>query len=166
MGDDHDYETYGIDLDGILLPDIARQRYAADLHQALRERDRLEPFDPPAWLALSRVRAIITGRPEMDRARTQHWLDLHGYSGISLLMRDVSTHDDSLEQVSAHKATAALQLGCTHFVESDARQAILISTRLPLLRVIWWEAQVRRGRVIGAHDWGHVPQQLEGVQRA
>ncbi|BBP74610.1 hypothetical protein PHLH7_07140 [Pseudomonas sp. Ost2] len=166
VGEDHEYETYGIDLDGILLPDIAPERYAADLRRALRERDHQEPFERPSWLALSRVRAIITGRPEMDRERTRHWLDLHGYAGITLLMRDIATYDDSPEQVATHKAAAALQQGCTHFVESDAQQAILISTRLPLLRVIWWDALVRRGRLIGAHDWSHVPQRQEDAQLA
>lgn len=151
MAPDHDYDVYAIDLDGILLPDIAPQRYAANLSAALDERDRLEPFKqlPP----LARVKAIVTGRPEMDRVRTQAWLRQHGYGGIPLIMRDTRSCSDSPEQVAFYKACASVQLGCTHFVESDPAQAILIAQQAPLLRVIWWDAGCSQGRLIGAAAW-------------
>ncbi len=45
MADDHEYATYAIDLDGILLPDVPLARYDEDLAAALAERDALLPFD-------------------------------------------------------------------------------------------------------------------------
>lgn len=167
MAHDHDYDVYAIDLDGILLPDIPLQRYATDLSAALDERDRLEPFKqlPP----LGRVKAIITGRPEMDRLRTQAWLSQHGHDGTPLIMRDTRSCNDSPEQVALYKARACVQLGCTHFVESDPTQAILIAQQAPLLRVIWWDAGCGRGRLIGAADWKHgapgAPGSLLNIQR-
>ncbi|RMV27660.1 Phosphoribosyltransferase [Pseudomonas amygdali pv. myricae] len=151
MAPDHEYDVYAIDLDGILLPDIPHQRYAADLHAALYERDHLEPFKqlPP----LGQVKAIITGRPEIDRVRTQAWLSRHGHGETPMIMRDTRLYNDSPEQVSSHKAQAALQLGCTHFVESDPVQAILIAQHAPLLRVIWWDVGSEQGRLIGAAAW-------------
>jgi len=151
MADDHHYDIYAIDLDGILLPDISLERYEADLHTALHERDQLAPFaDVPTF---GKVKAIVTGRPEMDRARTQDWLDRHGFGDIQLIMRTPDSHDDSPGQVAAHKAQAVLALACTHFVESDPQQAILIATNAPLLRVIRWDAQNRQARLIGAVQW-------------
>lgn len=152
MAQDHEYDAYAIDLDGILLPDIPDQHYVADLQAALCERDQLEPFErlPPLGL----VKAIITGRPEMDRARTQAWLSRHGHGETPMIMRDPQLHNDSPEQVAAHKAQATLRLGCTHFVESDPVQAILIAQYAPLLRVIWWDARNGLGRLIGALGWG------------
>jgi len=155
MADDHEFDVYAIDLDGILLPDLAPERYAADLHAALLERDGIEPFkDVPT---LRRVKAIVTGRPEMDRARTQAWLTRHGYGAIQLIMRDTQRYDDSPEQVALHKARATLEMACTHFVESDPVQAILISQQAPLLRVIWWNAAVSGGKLIGASEWAGEP---------
>lgn len=152
IAQDHKYDVYAIDLDGILLPDIPLQRYAADLHAALGERDRLKPFKqlPP----LGRVKTIITGRPEMDRARTQAWLSEHGHGETPMVMRDPRLFNDCPEQVASHKAQATLRLGCTHFIESDPVQAILIAQQAPLLRVIWWDAASRQGRLIGAASWG------------
>lgn len=148
MAQDHEYDFYAIDLDGILLPDIPRQRYAVDLHAALYERDQLEPFKQlPAF---GQVKAIITGRPEMDRLRTQAWLSKHGHGEMPMIMRDTRLYDQSREQVSFHKAQATLQLGCTHFIESDPVQAILIAQHAPLLRVIWWDAESEQGRLIAA----------------
>lgn len=151
MAQDHEYDVYAIDLDGILLPDIPYQRYAADLQAALCERDHLEPYErlPP----LGQIKAIITGRPEMDRVRTKAWLSRHGHGETPLIMRDTRLYNDSPEQVSTHKAKAVLQLGCTHFVESDPVQAILIAQHAPLLRVIWWDAGSEQGRLIGAAGW-------------
>ncbi|WP_434698126.1 phosphoribosyltransferase family protein [Pseudomonas sp. D1-1] len=151
MAHDHDYDVYAVDLDGILLPDIPLQRYAADLTAALDERDRLDPFNqlPP----LGRVKAIITGRPEMDRARTQAWLRQHGHGAIQLIMRDIHSCSDSPDQVALYKARASVQLGCTHFIESDPTQAIMIAHQAPLLRMIWWDAECSQGRLIGAAGW-------------
>src|SRR4051812_14856514 len=58
---------YGLDLDGVFLPDIERREYVADLAGALQRRHGLKRFD--VLPAFPRERAIvITGRPEDDRA--------------------------------------------------------------------------------------------------
>ncbi len=153
IADDHEFAVYAIDLDGVLLPDVPTHRYEADLAAALSERDELAPYPHLPDLDFERTKAIVTGRPEMDRARTARWLARHGYDGPHLVMRDPSTHDDSPEQVAAHKAQAAVRLACTHFVESDPVQAIFIAQSAPLLRVIWWDAERRSARLVAAQRW-------------
>lgn len=151
MGHDHEYDAYAIDLDGILLGDIPLEHYTNDLRATLERRDQMQPFaDLPPW---GQVKAIVTGRPEMDRARTQDWLSRHGHGGVALIMRDTQAYSDTPEQVAIHKARATVQLACTHFVESDPIQAILIAQQAPLLRVIWWDAHAREGRLLGALKW-------------
>lgn len=134
---------------GILLPDIDAQYYEANLEEALLKRDALAPYS--GLPARQRVKAIITGRPEMDRGRTLNWLSEHGFEGIELIMRDPSLHDDSPNHVAQHKAQAALDLTCTHFVESDAIQAMLIAAAAPLLRVIWWDATEQKAHLVGCN---------------
>ncbi|WP_341963957.1 phosphoribosyltransferase [Pseudomonas sp. RC10] len=150
MAPDHQYDAYAIDLDGVLLRDIDPGAYRADLERALDERDALPAFKK-APLKQS-VKAIITGRPHMDRQRTQAWLDKNGFGGIELVMRDPSAHDDSPSQVASHKADAAVRMACTHFVESNPVQAVYIASAAPLLRVIWWDASVSQATLIGASD--------------
>ena len=70
-----------------------------------------------------------------------------------LLMRDPANHDGTAEQVAVYKAQAAVQLACTHFIESDPRQAILIARHAPLLRVVWWDALTKAGKLVSAHAW-------------
>ncbi len=153
IGDDHEFAVYGIDLDGVLLPDVPPHRYEADLVAALAERDELAPYSHLPDIDLGRTKAIVTGRPEMDRARTVRWLARHGYDGPRLIMRDPSTHGDSPEQVAAYKAQAAVSLACTHFIESDPVQAIFIARCAPLLRVIWWDAERRMAQLVAAQPW-------------
>ncbi|TDV07839.1 phosphoribosyltransferase [Paraburkholderia caballeronis] len=153
MAGDHEYAVYAIDLDGILLPDIPLTRYDEDLDAALTERDALLPFDKFPGIDLQHTRAIITGRPEMDRARTQLWLERFGFGQLELVMRTPGEHDETPAGAAAHKAAAALRCGVTHFIESDPVQAIFIAQRAPLLRVIWWNAHTRTGTLIGASAW-------------
>lgn len=153
MREDHEYATYAIDLDGILLPDVPLARYDEDLAAALAERDALLPFDLLPGIDLQRVRTIITGRPELDRARTEAWLARHGFAHMQLVMRTPNTHDESPAGAAAHKADAALRGGVTHFLESDPVQALLIARQAPLLRVIWWDAQTQTGMLVGARAW-------------
>ncbi len=68
-------------------------------------------------------------------------------------MRTPGTHDESLAGAAAHKASAALAGGVTHFVESDPVQALLIAQQAPLLRVIWWDAHTRSGMLVAARAW-------------
>ncbi|MEK6293199.1 MAG: phosphoribosyltransferase family protein [Paraburkholderia tropica] len=154
MADDHEYAVYAIDLDGILLPDIPLARYDEDLDGALAERDALVPFERIPDIDLKHARAIITGRPELDRESTQAWLDRHGFGHLEVVMRAPGELDESVQGAATHKAAAAVRCGVTHFIESDPVQAIFIAQRAPLLRVIWWNAQARSGTLIGASAWG------------
>jgi hypoxanthine phosphoribosyltransferase len=153
IGEDHEFAVYAFDLDGILLPDVAPQHYETDLAAALAERDMLLPFDRLPPVDLARVKAIVTGRPEMDRARTLVWLARHGFDEPRLVMREPARHGDRPHEVAAHKAQAAIAMSCTHFVESDPVQAIHIAQRAPLMRVIWWDAAVGAGKLVSAHSW-------------
>lgn len=153
MADDHEYATYAIDLDGILLPDVPLARYDEDLPAALAERDALLPFDVLPGIDLQRIRTIITGRPELDRARTEAWLARHGFGHMQLVMRTPDMHDESPAGTAAHKASAAMRGGVTHFVESDPGQALLIAQQAPLLRVIWWDAHTQTGTLVSARAW-------------
>jgi hypoxanthine phosphoribosyltransferase len=153
IGEDHEFAVYAIDLDGVLLPDVPPHRYDADLLAALEERDALLPFEHLPQIDFSRTQAIVTGRPEIDRARTADWLARHGYAHLRLVMRDPSRHGEHPEQVAAYKAEAALELACTHFIESDPVQAIFIAQHAPLLRVIWWDAARRAAKLIATQAW-------------
>jgi orotate phosphoribosyltransferase len=153
MAEDHQYAAYAIDLDGILLPDVPLARYDEDLDAALSERDALLPFETLPGIEIHAVRAIVTGRPETDRARTQAWLDRHGFGGLELIMRAPARHPEGPDGAAAHKAHAVRALGVTHFIESEPAQAILISRLAPLLRVIWWDAHARRGTLVNAAGW-------------
>ncbi|WP_394839441.1 phosphoribosyltransferase domain-containing protein [Pendulispora rubella] len=153
MREDHEYATYAIDLDGILLPDVPKARYEEDLEAALSERDELLPFDVFPHIDLASVRLIITGRPEIDRARTEAWLARHGFSHMQIEMRVMDLHDETPSGAAAHKAAAALRRGITHFIESEAVQALQIAQLAPLLRVIWWDPYTQTGALVGAHAW-------------
>ncbi|HEY3596606.1 MAG TPA: phosphoribosyltransferase [Paraburkholderia sp.] len=153
MAGDHEYTTYAIDLDGILLPDVPLDRYDENLAAALSERDALRPFDVLPGIDLQHVRAVITGRPQMDLARTRAWLERHGFGHLELVMRAPDSHDETPAGAATHKAAAALRCGVTHFIESDPVQALRIAQAAPLLRVIWWDAATRTGTLISASHW-------------
>ncbi|MSP04500.1 MAG: phosphoribosyltransferase [Acetobacteraceae bacterium] len=147
---DRAYEApfFGLDLDGVFLPDVPRAHYDADLKAALQRRRLLEPFSvlPPFDAARS---VVITGRPESDRAETEAWLAQFGYRGLRLECRpaDVSAE---IGAVARYKAMTATRWGCTHFIESEAEQAIRIAALAPHLMVSWWVADEVRAWVIGA----------------
>lgn len=152
MAEDHEYAAYAIDLDGILLPDVPLSRYDHDLASALRERDALLPFEVLPTRRLKNVRAVITGRPDIDRDRTEAWLRRHGFDHLDLVMRP-RDQDDSPASTAAYKAAAARRCGVTHFIESDPVQALLIAKEEPLLRVVWWDAANRSGMLINTVGW-------------
>jgi len=130
------YASWAIDLDGILLPDVPAYRYESDLAGALLQRDALTPNPILPGRDDLRQLPIITGRPEKDRARTQAWLDRHGFHG-PLAMRDEARYRP--EQTAEHKAQA-IMAGChTHYIESELAQAVEISRRVPVARVYWWD---------------------------
>jgi hypoxanthine phosphoribosyltransferase len=131
---EYEYASWAIDLDGVLLMDLPEERYAQALNETLAQRDILPPSEVLPPLDLSEV-SIITGRPEQDRARTQAWLDRHGFHG-PLIMRDETRHNAL--QTPEHKAEAILARCHTHFIESDAVQALDIASRAKVARVLWW----------------------------
>lgn len=139
---------YGLDLDGVFLPDIPDALYEADLNAAVAQRhdttpyDRLPHFDPARAV-------IITGRPEMDRPLTQEWLARHGHAHLPLECRpDNMPHNTRL--IARYKAETATRLGCTHFVESEPEQTILIAAHAPHLVVSWWSAAEARAFLVSA----------------
>ena len=58
--------------------------------------------------------------------------------------------DTAPSAVADYKARAATRWGCTHFIESEAEQAVRIAAAAPHLVVTWWSAAERRGMVVGA----------------
>ncbi|HEX3347164.1 MAG TPA: phosphoribosyltransferase, partial [Acetobacteraceae bacterium] len=63
----------GLALDGVFLPDRSRAEYAADIAEALRRRDALQPFARLPAFPPDRA-VIITGRSEISRPQTEAWL--------------------------------------------------------------------------------------------
>ena len=144
----HEAPFVGLDLDGVFLPDILRADYDADLAAALARRQDLAPFARLPDFAPARA-VVITGRPESDAAITRNWLTRHGHGGLEVQMRPAGVATDPYA-VARYKADAATRWGCTHFVESEAEQAIRISVHAPHLVVSWWSAEEARHYVVGA----------------
>jgi hypoxanthine phosphoribosyltransferase len=138
----------GLDLDGVFLPDVPRGHYDADLADALRWREVLEPFAVLPPFSTERA-VVITGRPEVDRAQTEAWLARSGYPGLTLQCRPADVADD-VASVASYKAATATRWGCTHFIESDPEQAIRIAALAPHLLVSWWSADETRAWMIGS----------------
>jgi hypoxanthine phosphoribosyltransferase len=147
---ERDYEKpfFGLDLDGIFLPDIPRSHYDQDLDDALRRRHLLQPFANLPAFARDRA-VVITGRPESDRAVTAEWLERHGFGAIPLVCRP-ATVPAEIGAVSRYKAETATRWGCTHYVESEAEQAVRIAAIAPHLLVSWWSAEDMRAWTVGA----------------
>ena len=139
---------YGLDLDGVFLPDVPDAVYQADIADAVARRHALEPF--PRLPLFSPERAVvITGRPECDRGLTAEWLLRHGHGDLALECRpDAMPHDRTL--IAHYKAETATRWGCTHFVESEAEQALRIAALAPHLIVCWWSPAEARAWLIGA----------------
>jgi adenine/guanine phosphoribosyltransferase-like PRPP-binding protein len=144
----HEAPFFGLDLDGIFLPDISRADYDADLADALARRAELAPFAALPDFSADRA-VVITGRPEIDAAVTRDWLARHGHGGLPLELRPAGI-GTGLDEVARYKAEAATRWGCTHFVESEAEQAVRIAAHAPHLVVSWWSAAEGRHFVIGA----------------
>jgi len=139
---------HGLDLDGVFLPDVPSAVYEADLAAAVAQRHDTAPHDILPWFDPVRA-VVITGRPEMDRALTEEWLARHGHGALRVHCRpDSMPHETSL--IARYKAETATRLGCTHFVESEAAQTILIASHAPHLVVSWWSAAEARAFLVGA----------------
>lgn len=108
--------------------------------------DEVEPALP--FFSEDRA-AVITGRPESERARTAEWLARHGHGSLALECRP-----DRLSRrpamVARYKAETATRIGCTHFVESEPQQAILIAALAPHLIVTWWSPERGHPFTVGA----------------
>lgn len=138
----------GLDLDGVFLPDLPHGIYEAGLEAALAARAALDPFPHLPHFDPARA-VVITGRPESDRMATEAWLARAGHGALAVECRPVSLAFSPAE-VAGYKARAATRWGCTHFIESDAEQAVRIAAAAPHLVVTWWVAAERRGVVVGA----------------
>jgi hypothetical protein len=138
---------YGLDLDGVFLPDVPDAVYHADISEAVLRRHGLEPFPTLPFFSPERA-VVITGRPASDRERTQAWLARWGHGMLPLECRPVDMPHNP-DTVARYKAEAATRWGCTHFVESDAEQALRIAAHAPHLVVSWWSATDARAWLIG-----------------
>lgn len=148
---EHEYASWAIDLDGILLIDLPEEHYAQALEATLARRDQLPPNEVLPQLDLAKV-TIITGRPEQDRLRTQAWLNQHGFFG-PLVMRNEARH--TATQTAEHKAQALLARCHTHFIESDPAQALNIAYRAQVARVFWWDGH--KALMVFANEVEHLP---------
>jgi hypoxanthine phosphoribosyltransferase len=149
LGPDRQTELpfYGLDLDGIFLPDVPDAVYLADIDDAVARRHALEPFASLPHFAPERA-VVITGRPDSDRERTCAWLARWGHGALPLECRPSDMPHDP-DRVARYKAEVATRWGCTHFVESDAEQALRIAAHAPHLVVSWWSARDARAWLIG-----------------
>jgi hypothetical protein len=92
---------------------------------------------------------LISGLPDSERTRIDALLVATPYRQLPLECRPDSIAGNETF-VARLKAEVATRWGCTHFIESDARQAILISGLAPHLIVTWWSAEAARGWTVGA----------------
>jgi hypoxanthine phosphoribosyltransferase len=144
---------FGLDLDGVFLPDIPHADYDTDLAEAVKRRHAQPPF--PVLPAFSPERAVvITGRPECDRRHTEAWLARWGFRELKLECRPSDVGAD-VPSLARYKAATATRWGCTNFIESEPEQAIRIAALAPQLVVSWWSAAETRAWIIGAT---HTPQ--------
>jgi hypoxanthine phosphoribosyltransferase len=138
---------YGLDLDGVFLPDVPDAIYRQDLAEALLQRHALEPFPGLPFFAPDRA-VVITGRGDDDRERTLTWLARWGHGALPLECRPAHV-PHTPDTVARYKAEVATRWGCTHFVESDPEQALRIAAHAPHLVVSWWSATDGRAWLIG-----------------
>lgn len=132
---EHQLKNWGIDLDGILLPDLPDHKYTDNIESALLERDALLPFKHLPNLPWRNI-TIISGRLEIDRERTLQWLKRHGIAPHLLVLRDETKHP--VEQTAQFKAAKIHEFRITHYIESCPKQAIHIAHHAPLATVFWW----------------------------
>lgn len=132
---DPDLFKTGWDLDGIFLSDLDPLEWAKGFPHALATRDLLPLAEDAPTLRAADL--IITGRPEMDRARTTQWLHQQGLSA-PLYLRNDGIEFPSALTTAQWKGATAIALGCTHYVESEAAQAIHMASLFPELQVSWW----------------------------
>lgn len=101
---------------------------------------------PPVTLDGAMIVAAIA---EGERRHADALLADLGYASLPLECRPASVSDDP-GSIARYKAAMATRWGCTHFIEGDPRQSILIASSAPHLIVTWWSASDDAGYVIGA----------------
>lgn len=137
-------ECYGVDMDGILLPDIRKAHYRKDLQLALKRRHASPPYANSHLPDIDWTRAhIITGRPALDFSPTRQWLDANGFSMCPLYCRDHERHEHSVAGTIAHKIETLMWIGVSTFLESELIQATLIAKACPTVDVVWWGKEHR-----------------------
>lgn len=92
---------------------------------------------------------IVSATAESSRADAEAVLGRCGCRDLYLECRPDSVPGDP-ESIAGYKAAAATRWGCTHFIEGDPGQSILIAAAAPHLIVTWWSASEDRGYLIGA----------------
>ena len=146
MPSDLTLEQWAYDLDGVFLPDVPEAAYEQDLQHAIRTRHAMpkDPMCPPVRDGAY----IITGRPDEDEALTLAWLRRERVPFKRLVMRDSASHEPTATW--RHKAEAILRHGVSHFVESCPRQALLVATHCPHVRVMNWDIETGSGIWVSA----------------
>lgn len=143
-------ECFGVDMDGVLLPDIRKAHYRKDLQLALKRRHASPPYPLHRLPEIDWTRAhIITGRPALDFAATRQWLDANGFAMCPLYCRDQARQEHSVAGTIAHKIETLMKIGVSTFLESELIQATLIAKACPTVDVVWWgkEHRLRIGGV-------------------
>lgn len=132
-------ECFGVDMDGVLLPDIRKPHYRRNLEASLRRRHVLSPFSKQKLPAIDWRKAhIITARPQEDFTLTRSWLDQHGFEASPLYCRNPDQYDASTEAATAHKISTLMKIGVSTFIESELIQAAIIAESCPTVDVVWW----------------------------
>jgi adenine/guanine phosphoribosyltransferase-like PRPP-binding protein len=137
-------ECFGVDMDGILLPDIRKAHYRKDLQLALKRRHASPPYSISHLPDIDWTRAhIVTGRPTLDFGPTREWLDANGFAMCPLYCRDQERHEHSVAGTIAHKVETLMKIGVSTFLESELIQATLIAKACPTVDVVWWGKEHR-----------------------
>lgn len=139
LAKDRAYETAGLDLDGILAPDLPDDLYQRDPAAALEFRARLAPFPANALPPHRPEKALIITTRHLDsQVQTREWLARHGYGGYPVVFRDPARYPDGALSLASYKADMAIRHGVTAFYESDPLQAAYLAGLLPLTDVYCW----------------------------
>ncbi len=123
----------GIDLDGILIPDIPNCLYDYDIEYALEVRDNKDIFSfikIPYFYNDYVEKIIITARPVIDLPRTMKKIEVikDRFSDIHFRNFDFNCIEDKNFQAARYKFNTSIKLGIKEFYESDLDQAKIISS--------------------------------------
>lgn len=155
LAEDHTFAAYALDVAVLAALDDEPGGSAATASghsSAMTQRvfDRFG-FGP------ERTKLLVCARPQAQRAATAAWLAARGWSGPRLLMGAGESDEADPRAWARRKAEAALGAACTHFIDADPTQAILIARCAPLVRVVWWDAQHGAAQQIAAYGWQRLP---------